>query len=311
MIPYFHRFLKEFPTLADLAQATEHHVLRLWEGLGYYRRARDLHRAARIVVAEHGGKLPNDPMLIRKLPGLGRYTCNAILSQAFGRGLPIVEANSQRVLSRLFGCRDDLKSTSGQRWLWSTAEALVPSRDPGAFNQGLMELGALVCKPSEPRCGDCPLASPCVARRLGLQAEIPLRPISTPISAVRELAIVPRRGKKVLLVQRPDTGRWAGLWEFPHGEILAGESEETVALRLARDLLGLDVRLGPEILQIRHGVTRFAITMVCREATWRKGRFRSGLYVDHRWLEPRHVSQFPVSSPQRKLASAILRPDAK
>src|SRR5262249_21305074 len=161
------------PTVRALAAASEMEVLRLWEGLGYYHRARNLHRAARLVLAEHGGLFPNDPDAAGLLPGLGQYTRNAILSQAFDQRLPTVEANTQRVLSRLFGRRDNPRSGLGRRWLWQAAEALLPKSRVGSFNQALMELGALVCTPTQPRCAECPLAARCAARRLGLQEAIP------------------------------------------------------------------------------------------------------------------------------------------
>src|SRR5437763_3122971 len=176
VVPYFERFLAAFPTLADLAAADEQAVLRLWEGLGYYRRARHLHRAARQLVREYGGRLPDDAEVWRGLPGVGRYILGAVLSQAFGRRLPIVEANSLRVLCRLFGQRGDPRGGPVQKWLWAKAAELLPAKRAGDFNQALMELGALVCTPAAPKCDVCPLAKECVARREGAQAEIPARP---------------------------------------------------------------------------------------------------------------------------------------
>ena len=219
VVPYFERFLQAFPTLADLAAADEQEVLRLWEGLGYYRRARDLLRTARLLAASHGGRFPDDPAALDGLPGLGRYTRNAVLSQAFDRRLPILEANSRRVLCRLFGRTGDPRRGPEQRWLWAAAEALLPPRRVGDFNQALMELGALVCTPAAPRCAECPLAADCAARRLGLQDAIPARTPPPEPMEVREAAVVVRRGERVLLLQRPAEGRWASLWEFPHGPL--------------------------------------------------------------------------------------------
>ncbi len=242
VVPYFERFLAAFPTLADLAAADEQAVLRLWEGLGYYRRARDLSRAARVLQRQHAGSLPDDPDLLAKLPGFGLYTRNAVLSQAFDRRLPIVEANSQRVLSRLLGLRDDPRGGAGRRTLWAAAEALLPKVRVGAYNQALMELGALVCTPKTPRCDACPVADRCRARLLGLQEAIPDKAPKTPITTVRESAVVIWRDDRVLLARRPQHAtRWAGLWEFPHGPLLEAETHESAALRLAADLLSLEV----------------------------------------------------------------------
>jgi A/G-specific adenine glycosylase len=304
--PYFERFLAAFPNLADLAAADEQDVLRLWEGLGYYRRARHLHRAARRLAAEHGGKLPDDPAVWRGLPGVGRYILGAVLSQAFDRRLPIVEANSLRVLCRLFGYADDPRSGEGQRWLWAKAEELLPAKRVGDFNQALMELGALVCTPVSPRCGECPVAGECIARQRGLQDVIPRKPAPPETVAVREVALAVRRGPRVLLAQRPpDARRWANMWEFPHGELEPGETYDAAAARLLGPLTGLDAELGPELLTVRHGVTRFQITLVCLEAEYRGGTFASEVYARGLWLRPGELAKYPVSSPQRKLMKAI------
>jgi A/G-specific adenine glycosylase len=306
VIPFFERFLAAFPTVADLAAADEQDVLRLWEGLGYYRRARDLHRTARRLVAEHGGRFPDDPAALSALPGMGRYTVGAVLSQAFDRRLPILEANSQRVLCRLFAVREDPTQGPSRRHLWGLAEALLPARRAGDFNQALMELGALVCTPAAPRCGDCPLARYCEANRLGLQDEIPVRPARPEVVAVQEAAVVVRRGAEVLLVQRPGTGRWANLWEFPHAPLQAGETHEAAARRLVAELTGLDAEVGAELLTLRHGVTRYRITLVCFEAAYRSGTFHSAFYRQAAWVRPARLPDYPVSVPQRRLARTLV-----
>ncbi len=305
VVPYFERFLQAFPTLAALAAADEQDVLRLWEGLGYYRRARDLLKTARLLVASHCGRFPDDPDALDGLPGLGRYTRNAVLSQAFDRRLPILEANSRRVLARLFGRTGDPACGPEQRWLWAAAEALLPVRQAGDFNQALMELGALVCTPSAPRCVDCPLAADCAARRLGRQESIPARTPPPETVQVAEAAVVVRRGGRVLLLQRPPQGRWASLWEFPHGPLAPGESPDEAAARLLPELTGLRARLGAELVTLRHGVTRFRITLVCFEAEHLSGEFRSAFYQQAAWLAPPELTGHPVSAPQRRLAERV------
>jgi A/G-specific adenine glycosylase len=305
VIPYFERFLQAFPTLPALAAAEEQQVLRLWEGLGYYRRARDLLRAARLMVAEHGGTFPNDPAILHRLPGMGRYTVGAVLSQAYERRLPILEANSQRVLSRFFGRRADPRNGPARKWLWQAAETLLPRRHVGEFNQALMELGSLVCTATAPRCGKCPLAARCEARRLGLQEQIPHRPAPPKITLVEEVAVVVRRGTQVLLVQRPAGGRWAGLWEFPHGPRQPDEPHEQAAVRVVRELAGIQAVVGGELLTIRHGITRYRITLVCLEARHESGEYQSSFYAQGQWLEPSQLHGHPVSAPQRRLARAL------
>jgi A/G-specific adenine glycosylase len=305
VVPYFERFLQAFPTLADLAAADEQEVLRLWEGLGYYRRARHLHLAARLLAAEHAGKLPDDPAALAALPGMGRYTVGAVLSQAFDRHLPVLEANSQRVLCRLLAERGDPRQGDVRRRLWDAAEALLPRRRVGDFNQALMELGALVCTPATPRCPQCPVAAYCEARRRGMQDEVPARAARPEAVQVEEAAVVVRRGADVLLVQRPDGGRWAGLWEFPHDALTDQETHEEAARRVVRNLTGLDAELGEELLTLRHGVTHHQITLVCFEAHHHAGRFRSPFYRRGLWLPPDRLGSYPVSAPQRRLARAL------
>lgn len=308
VVGYFGRFLARFPTLRHLAEADEQDVLRLWEGLGYYRRARDLLAAARYLVAEHNGVIPADPAALADLPGMGRYTRNAVLSQAFDLPLPILEANTQRLLSRLFGYEDDPRQGAANRRLWQIAGQILPIKRVGDFNQALMELGALVCTPSSPACTDCPLAPRCLAYKTGRQNEIPRKSDPPATTNVQESAVVIRREGKVLLVQRPATGRWAGLWEFPHGPVAEGESHEETALRHARGV-GLEIDLGPELVTITHKITRYQITLVCFTAEFRSGEFASSHIPQAVWVEPDRLGDYPVSSPQRLLARQLTHPD--
>ncbi len=306
VIPYFERFLAAFPSLIHLAEADERQVLRLWEGLGYYRRARDLHRAARMIVAEQGGIFPSNPAAATRLPGIGRYMLGAILSQAFDAPLPILEANSERVLCRLFARRNDPRSPSERRWLWEAAEALLPRRHAGDFNQALMELGALVCGARAPACERCPLNGVCRARQLGIQGEIPLKAKRRDPDAVSEAAVVLKKKGKLLLVQRPGNGRWGNLWEFPHGTLLPGEAHDRAAGRLLSELTNLEGVIGERLLTIKHAVNHHQITLVCFEARYRKGRFASRFYQNAVWLDPPALAEFPVSAPQRRLAQLLV-----
>jgi A/G-specific adenine glycosylase len=306
VIAYFKRFLTTFPTVQALAAADEQEVLCHWEGLGYYRRARHLHQAAQKLVAHHGGSLPDDPEVWRHLPGIGRYTLGAILSQAFDRRLPIVEANSLRVLCRFFAIGESPQESATQKRLWQLATLLLPAKRVGDFNQALMELGALVCTPAAPVCSDCPLQSRCEAARQGIQQRLPLRSYAAAIEDVHEVAVVVRRGTKVLIAQRPERGRWANLWEFPHDALRAGETHEAAAARMLAQLTGLSTDLGLELTTLTHGVTRYRITLVCLEAAYRDGKFRSAHYRQGRWLEPAQLVQLPLSAPQRRLAQLLL-----
>ncbi|MCI0701544.1 MAG: A/G-specific adenine glycosylase [Planctomycetia bacterium] len=307
--PAFERFVKALPTVEALAKADEQLVLKLWEGLGYYRRARHLHAAAKALMKDHGAKLPDDPDVWAKLPGVGRYILGAVLSQAFDRRLPIVEANSQRVLARLFGYRADPREGEGKAWVWNTAEVILPEKRAGDFNQALMELGALVCVPASPECGKCPLSANCIAKRNGLQEAIPPKKKPPELTTVDEVGVVIRDGKKLLLCQRPgDAGRWQNMWEVPHAPRADGEDIDDAAVRVAKELTGLDVEIGPEVLTIKHSVTRYSITLVCVEATLAGGTFAAGAYAKAKWVKPTELAEYPVSSPQRKLMTALANP---
>ena len=305
--PRFDRFLAEVPDVRALAAADEQAVLKAWEGMGYYSRARNLRRAAQMIIERHGGALPDDPAAWAELPGVGRYILGAVLSQAFDRRLPVVEANTKRVLCRLFAQAGDPKSAPVQAWLWETAAAVLPRKRAGDFNQALMELGALVCTPEKPDCPRCPLKAECLARREGVQDRIPRRPARPMVVQVREVCVVPRHGGRVLLARRPAGGRWANMWEFPRAVLDDGDTHDRAARRLIASL-GLTATPGAELMTVRYGVTRFRMTMVCLEAAADAKRFRPGYYEEGRWLRPTELAGYPVSSPQRKLAAALARP---
>jgi len=303
---YFDRFLRALPTIDALAKADEHEVLRLWEGLGYYRRARQLHRAARIIAEQHGGRFPQDPTAVRRLPGIGRYTAGAILSIAFDQRQPILEANTVRLLSRLLAYAGRPQSAEGQRILWATAERLLPRRDPGRFNQALMELGSRVCTPRGPQCAACPLATLCQANKQGLQNAIPRKTPKPAMEPVREAAVWVRRGGRVLILRWPEGRRWAGLWDFPR---FALDAEHPAALRRelsARvfELTGAKIEPLGLAATLVHSVTRFRITLECYEARClTSGGVSSSL--ETRWIRPGELKNYPLSSAGRKLANQL------
>jgi len=246
VIPYYERFLRELPDVRSLAEATEDHVLSLWSGLGYYRRARMLHAAAAQVVAEHGGHLPGKPSQLEGLPGVGAYTAGAVASIAFGERAALVDGNVARVLSRLFAIEDDVKTAAGSARIWSVARQLMAGvdGDPGDWNQALMELGATVCVPGEPRCHECPAARQCLARARGIASELPRSaPKARPV-AVRRVALVLASRTAVLLARRRRVLLFGGLWEPP---MAAGADAAPLA-----SLLGVDVGILSPAGQIVH-----------------------------------------------------------
>ena len=241
VLPYWTSFLARFPDVAALARASLDEVLAAWRGLGYYARARNLHRAAQAVVERHGGRLPDDVEALRALPGFGRYTVGAVASIAFGRAVPLVDGNVARVLARLFGVEGATGDAARERHLWSLAEALVEGERPGDWNQALMELGATVCRPEQPTCLLCPLRSRCVALASGRVADIPAPKVAPARKALHLAVAAARRGNEVLLVRRDGTGLFGGLWELPGVECAPGEEIDALRTRwpgIAARLLG-------------------------------------------------------------------------
>ena len=310
--PYYKRFIAAFPDIAALAKATEEDVLRLWEGLGYYRRARQLHQAAGRIVAEHNGRFPREPSAARALPGVGRYTAGAVLSIAFDAREPILEANSVRVLSRLLAYRDDPARAEGRRLLWHFAQQLLPRRRVGALNQSLMELGSQVCMPSGPLCERCPVAIHCPTRAEGLQDMVPLVRKKPPPESVCEAAIVVRRRGKVLVHRRAAGERWAGMWDFPRFKVGAprGAVMRRQLVDKVRTLTGLVIELGRELTTIEHGVTRFRITLVCHEAKCVSGKVPSNNNAKIRWVRPAEMHQLPLSVTGRKISRLLCTLDS-
>jgi A/G-specific adenine glycosylase len=306
VIPYFERFLAAFPNIESLAAAHEQDVLRLWEGLGYYRRARQMHRAAAILAAQHAGQFPRDPAVVRSLPGIGRYTAGAILSIAFDDRQPILEANTLRLLSRLLAYRGDPRSAQGQRLLWSFAEEILPSKRAGTMNQALMELGSGVCKPRNPLCDDCPLADLCPTREQGLQQSIPAAAPKTRYEEVRETAFVVWHRKKVLIRQCQPDERWAGLWDFPrcaHPGHAGEPSGESLARQL-ETLTGVRGILAERLTTFRYGVTRFRITLSCFHVHHTGGRASAATM---RWIAPEQLADIPLSVTGRKISRLLAK----
>ena len=245
VVSYYDRFMQEFPTLGSLAEAPEERVLALWSGLGYYRRARMMHAAAKRVASVHGGQMPSEVGELRRLEGVGRYTAGAIASVAFGRRAPAVDGNVERVLSRLFVISDDVKSASGSKRVWALATELVSAvdGDPGDWTQAVMELGATICLPREPRCGSCPVRRHCEAERRGVAAQLPTVRVKPPPRAVHRSAIVLASGQAVLLARRR-RGPFDGLWEPPCSD----EGIASLAVRLDLDEGGL--RVAGEVVHV-------------------------------------------------------------
>jgi len=309
VIPFFERFLARFPTVDALAAAPIEEVLKQWAGLGYYARARNLHRAAQRIVEQFGGRIPDTPEEIETLPGIGRYTAGAILSIAYDIPRPLVDANVVRVLSRVFGLRGDPKSSANATALWSLAEQLVPIEAPGDFNQALMELGALVCEPAEPKCEGCPLLADCVAGNSPDPSALPeIPPGRATVAVTHSAALIRDAAGRVLIAQRPLHGLWGGLWEFPRVVCNSGESPQEGAARAAREVAGVEVSIGAKIARVKHGVTHHRITLYGFDARLcALDAVPSPLTCAQvRWESLDALENYAFSSPQALLRSALL-----
>jgi len=297
VIDYFHRFIARFPTIRSLAEADPQEVLRLWQGLGYYSRARHLQAAARVMVVEYGGKVPDTVDHLLKLPGIGRYTAGAVASIAYEKPAPIVDGNVARVLCRLEAVRTDPRDKQTQAWLWKRAQQLLPPRRIGDFNSALMELGALVCTPRAPKCLLCPVQSHCQAFAAGLVDQIP-PPRKRPERPLhrRQVFAVSYKGK-YLLEQRPAKGRWAGMWQFT-----------TLPWQPRRSLPQLHQQLGlaiekPQLLgEVEHGLTHrqyhFQV-LHCQAAE------RLELPAGRVWVSLEEISRYPLSRPHLRIAQIL------
>jgi len=305
VIPYYLRWLEEFPSPAALASASEDQVLKTWEGLGYYSRARNLHKAARIVMERHQGLLPDELDALLALPGIGRYTAGAILSIAFNCPAPILDGNLKRVFTRVFHITDPIQTSRTEKALWGIAEALLPASDPGNFNQALMELGALVCLPRKPLCARCPLGLVCKANELGVQEELPRRKRKTPIPHLQVTAAVIPKEDQVLLAKRPPEGLLGGLWEFPGGK---QEENETLPETLTREILeelSLEVEPGDLLGTYQHAYTHYKVTLHAFRCRMVSENLQLNYHTEAAWVPLNELGEYPMGKLDRLIAESL------
>ncbi len=305
VVPYYERFLARFPTIQALAAAPSEDVLKAWEGLGYYARARNLHVAAQKIVTEHGGELPDTFEGLLALPGVGRYTAGAVASLAFGRDVAAVDGNARRVLARIFAVREDVSRPAAQRELEALATSLLPPGRAGDFNEALMELGATLCTPRVPRCGDCPLRDLCRAYAQGEQESLPVRRPRRKIPHYDVTAAVITHDGFVLVTQRHADDMLGGLWEFPGGKCEEGETLQECLAREIREELGIEIEVGEPLVVVEHAYSHFRITLhafLCRSVA---GEPRCLDCAAFRWATLTELDALPMSVADRKVASAL------
>ncbi|MCX5677265.1 MAG: A/G-specific adenine glycosylase [Planctomycetota bacterium] len=351
VLPYYRRFLARFPTVETLAGASDQAVLKVWQGLGYYRRAMNLRAAARAVVRDHGGRIPDDPAAFAALPGVGRYTCGAVLSIAFGRRLAALDGNAVRVIARWLALTQTVDRPATRAKLWSAAEAFVPERGavpfsrrcekgavplsgaaaskkgtapfsekpekgavpffsnpPGDWNQAVMELGATVCLPRGPHCGQCPVRRHCRAAAKGIQDRIPARRRRKPIPHIEVGAgIIWRRGR-VLLCKRRADAMLGGLWEFPGGKRRPGESVQRCIRRELMEECALPVTVGKHLIDVTHTYTHLRVTLRVYHCRAGPGRIKLLGCDDARWVRPQDIARYPLPAADVKILEALFSP---
>lgn len=304
VIPYYERFLARFPTVAALAAASDEDVLKVWEGLGYYARARHLHAAARSVMAG-GGAFPERFEALAALPGIGRSTAGAIASIAAGAPHPVLDGNVRRVLCRLFAVGRDPRLPRVERRLWRLAALLLDPKRPGDHNQALMELGATVCTPRRPDCAACPVAGCCRARARGLAGLLPARARRAPLPHHEVAVGAIWRGGELLIARRPAEGLLGGLWEFPGGKREEGESLEDCLRREIREELGVQVVVGERFATVRHAYTHFRVTLHAFHCRHLSGDPRALGCAAWRWVTPVELDAYPMPGTNRKILESL------
>lgn len=330
VIPYFKRWMERYPSIQDLAEASEQDVLRSWEGLGYYRRVRNLHHAAKETVRRYGGNLPESSRELKKLPGIGDYTSGAVASIAYGKREPALDANITRVLSRFFAIRkhpekDHLKTEPAvRRYLLRLAWRLVPQDRPGDFNQALMDLGSSICRPKAPLCSQCPWDQWCRAYKLGLTAQVPAPAEAAPVQSLEASLGIIEQKDRILVQKRPPEGLFASMWEFPGGRIRrherfrarvregvrargrecerAVESPEEAVVREVEEETGLSIKIRDKLGVFNHSYTRFRVKLHVFVCKCKAGEL---VNPDARWVTVEELESLPMPSANRRIVRAL------
>lgn len=306
VIPYYERFMQAFPTVKALADAPLGDVLKLWEGLGYYSRARNLHRAAQIITRDFNGAFPTTADGLQQLPGVGRYTAGAIASIAFGQAAPVLDGNVIRVFARLTDLEADVTQPAVKEQLWKLAESWLSRERPGDYNQALMELGRTICKPRNPLCESCPVREHCAAYASGTQAVRPVKAKKAPTPHYDVTAgIIWNDTGQLLIAQRPLDGLLGGLWEFPGGKREAGETLPDCLKRELWEELAVEVEVGELFTVVRHGFTHFKITLHAFTCRYLRGEPQKIGVHDWAWVTPDQLGAYSFGKADRQVIAAL------
>lgn len=308
VIPYYHRWLAQFPTLEQLASADLQQVLKVWEGLGYYTRARNLHACAQEIMQHHGGVFPTEPKDVLALPGIGRTTAGGILSAAFNQPAAILDGNVKRVLARLVAL--PVPPAKATKQLWQLSEALLDREHPREFNQALMDLGATVCTAKKPDCNNCPWIPHCQAYNQGIESQLPMREISSPLPHKNiGVAVIWNEQGQILIDRRRPEGLLGGLWEFPGGKIEPGETVEECIKREILEELAIEIEVGDRLISIDHAYSHFRVTLTVHHCRYLTGIPQPLECDEIRWVTLDEIDQFPFPKANSQIIAALRQAD--
>lgn len=305
-LPYFDRWMKTLPTIESVAKAPEDQILKLWEGLGYYSRARNLQKAAKIIVEKHGGEFPSDHKAILDLPGIGPYTAGAITSIAFNQDRPLVDGNVIRVLSRLFLYTKNTRLPAAEKQMWEWAEKVLPKGKARYFNQAMMEFGALQCTPSAVDCSSCPLKSACKAYDKNMVDQLPDRGPKKKLKNITVVVAVIQKGGQIYIQKRPEKGLMAGLWEFPGGKVEKGESKKAALERELQEETGLKVKNIKFFKKLKHAYTSFKIDLHCYKADYKSGEVDLKAATQYKWIKSEKLKEYAFPAANVELINRLL-----
>ena len=307
VVDYFIRWMKRFPDIQSLTQTSEEEVFKLWEGLGYYTRAKNILKTADILVRQYDSNLPADHQALLKLPGIGKYTAGAIMSLAFNKDYPIVDANIERLFSRIFNIDTPIKNKENRHFIWQKAKELIPPGEARYFNQALMELGALICTPQNPLCPHCPVQKHCEAFRLGVVNQRPISNKSKNIIPIEMVTGVLIHQGKIFIQKRLENDVWGNLWEFPGGRLKPGENPEEALCREYLEETEFQIGKLKKIMVVNHGYTRYRVTLHCYYCAIINGKTTPALHAaqESRWIKPSELKKFAFPAGHRKLIATI------
>ena len=301
VIPYYHKWMNVFPTVRHVAGARLQKILKLWQGLGYYSRARNIHRCAKVICQEYGGKIPDDAEYLRRLPGFGPYTVGAVLSIAFDKRYPVIDANVRRVMMRIMALKESA-DTANDKAILVLLNRVMPKRNLRTFNQALMELGALVCRNRQQLCLSCPLKRFCLGYQKGIQEIIPV-PKKRVIKDIDAVIAIIRKDGKFLIQKRPAGGLLADLWEFPGGKIKENESPDFALSREIKEELGIELRRSRHIMNVRHYYTQFRVDLhvsLCEPKTY------PAAHKNRKWVTLKGLHRYPMPSGSAKIVDRLV-----